>query len=173
MTLDELAAQEAAIERDLAGPGFDDELKRRATGANVPHRWIAVHRDYAALFSEKDARSLEALKRAVFLQWFRCAEPVFLTGMWAEWDPEAVHLTWAELEAQLQAEPPDRELRAMVAYYYNVCAWPFEQPPAPPRLAPLVEAVAREGRADVTWTAEQFAHRGQLGSYWRAVHRVA
>jgi hypothetical protein len=174
MTLDELSIQEAAIEQSLAGPGFAEELKRRAIDADVPRRWVAVHRGYATLLDGQDELvSLEALKRAVFLLWFGCAEPAFLTGMWSEWDPGAMERTWAALLTHLTGEHTDAELRWMVAYYYAVCSWLFEQAPAPTALAAVVRPLDREAWERAAWAPEQFADRGRLGSYWRSMRRVA
>ncbi len=174
MTLDELAAQEAEIQRTLAGPGLAEELRSRAQRADVPRHWVEVHRGYAALLEDEHSLvSLEALKRAVFLVWFKWAEPNFLTGMWAEWDGGALERTWMALVARLESGNTDPELHWMMAYYNGVCPLPFEQPPAPPSLAELIRRFDPGAWARARWAPGQFENRGRLGSYWASVRRVA
>jgi len=81
MTLRELAAREARCRREM-----DRVIQKVVSNRVATENWAEVelreiHHLYSALATADSPDSLEALKRGLFLTWFECAEPAYLTGI--------------------------------------------------------------------------------------------
>src|SRR5690349_21682790 len=79
-----------------------------------------IHQAYASL----SLRNIEALKRALFIQWYAIAEPSFLTGI-ADLDENAQTQILQKLNELIKANEIDDELIWMLNYYSN-WEWIFE-----------------------------------------------
>jgi hypothetical protein len=112
-TLEDLEADAARLLHQVEAGG---RAPREQVEAALPHVFRAyadVHRDYVDLAEGGD---VEALKRAVFLQWFEVVEPPFLTGLSGLHDSAASRLM-ALLERRCADGGIDDELGWMLPYY--------------------------------------------------------
>jgi hypothetical protein len=158
MTLDELAGEEAALMAEVdsvAGTieGRHDELARRGVFA----AYSRTHARYAALAEAGDA---EALKRALFLQWYCLSEAGAFTGL-GEIAPAAAECVLDTLERLAAHDAVDNELQWMLGHYYAVTPFAFEGRPG---LRRWLDTSAPES-AD----AASFQGRGQMGLYWLSI----
>ncbi|HEY9229470.1 MAG TPA: hypothetical protein VIP11_22665 [Gemmatimonadaceae bacterium] len=166
-TLMALAGWEDAIRASLSGAtGTIEEKDAQVRRSGLYAEYPAVLRCYIDLFAVGSERP-EALKRAVFLVWLSTAEPAPFTGV-AELPEGYAREVMSALEADARGGRLDDEFRAMLAWYHSILPLSFEIYGAN-RHAP---EIAREVAPDAwrrEFTAAQFAHRGQLGEYWRSV----
>ena len=142
--------------------GTIEEKSRRLEELDVPAQYKAVHRSYAALAQS----SVEALKRALFLQWIDQAEPFAFTGV-ADIDADAARHVLNMLEQLCASDQLDDELRSMLPRYFYLtdCFIPDHD------LVPSVVSFCR-ANADATLVHRSdldLANRGQMGQYWASV----
>ena len=77
--LDRLAGLEARLLEEVGRvTGLMEEKHARLEAAGVFRDYREVHREYARLAADGEA---EALKRALFLQWYALSEPACFTGV--------------------------------------------------------------------------------------------
>jgi len=120
--LDDLAREEGRLLRQVRSLEGTVEAKGAGLGAlGVFAAYAEVHRRYTAL---AEAGSTEALKRALFLQWFAAAEPPFLTGI-SELDREAERRTAMLTERLCATGTMDEELGWMLPHYFLIASWAF------------------------------------------------
>jgi len=74
-----------------------------------------------------EAGDVEALKRAIFLQWFEVAEPPFLSGI-LDLDREAATRGMALVERLCAGGEIEDELAWMFPYYFLIAEWAFQGP---------------------------------------------
>jgi hypothetical protein len=165
--LSKLAAREAELVAQVqAASGSGSRRTQTLEAAGVFAAYRDVHRAYVALLPDG-----EALKRALFIQWFSSTEPPCFSGIAAP-DRDAERAVFDELERRAQAGALDAELRWMLSWYRVVSDFYF--PPA--ERFPSLRA-ALESHDQPVETARR-AHppldgRGQMGDYWRSVLRRA
>jgi len=104
-----------------------DRVQKAVSDRVATENWAEVelreiHHLYSALAAADSPDSLEALKRGLFLTWFECAEPSYLTGI-RNLDSAASVALVDRLEKVLTALRADRELTEMLAYYFRVSEW--------------------------------------------------
>jgi hypothetical protein len=162
-----LAGWEDAILASLKGTtGTLDEKDAQVRRAGLYAEYPAVLGSYVEQLASPAERP-EALKRAVFLVWLGAIEPPPLSGI-AELPDGYVREVMSTLEHDARSETIDEEFRMMLAWYHSILDLPFDLLGANrfvPEIIRDVSADAWRGR----FTATQFAHRGQLGHYWRSV----
>ena len=73
-----------------------------------------IHEKYTNFSSQ----SIEALKRAVFIQWYEISEPEFLTGI-ANLKLKNISQVFINLEKRLNEKNTDNELLWMLNYYFS------------------------------------------------------
>lgn len=111
-----------------------------------------IHSEYVALIDD----STEALKRAVFIQWYALSEPNYLTGIGTLDEASKQKITEA-LKRQIKASSDD-ELRHMLGYYL---LWDYVFP-----------SIDKGDLGDVNETKVLGMHtknRGQMGTYWASI----
>lgn len=128
--------------------------------------YAAIHRRYVELAEDG---SLEALKRALFLQWFGVVEPPFLTGI-SDLDRESVRRTGALVEGLCASKTVDDELGWMLPYYFRIADWAFPPPEECPHLSTYCETNKPQGLVQPQPGA-QLEGRGQMGDYWQSMVR--
>src|SRR5437870_329814 len=121
MTLRELAAREARCKQEM------DRVQKAVSDRAAIENWAEaeqreIHQQYSALAAADFPDALEALKRGLFLTWFECAEPAYLTGI-RNLDSSAAVAIMDRLEEVTVAVSADRELTEMLAYYFQVAGW--------------------------------------------------
>ncbi|MGY5353492.1 hypothetical protein [Wenyingzhuangia sp. IMCC45467] len=116
-----------------------------------------IHTRYTNLSVE----SLEALKRAIFIQWFSISEPDFLSGI-RELDNESIHKTLMNIEKVLKNKSADTELLWMLNYYFE---WDF-------LFDNYIETFDyKKYNLEKFNLPETFEYhdRGQMGDYWNSI----
>lgn len=161
-------AEEQLLERLRSLVGTLEARTAQLHALGVFTEYAAIHRAYCVL---AEGGSLEALKRALFLQWLSRVEPPFLSGM-LDLDHEAERRTGALVERLCASSSVDAELGWMLPYYSSIADWAL--PPAEdcPQLAAFCEANASDDIGRCVANAE-LEGRGQLGDYWRSIRRAA
>jgi len=118
MTLKELAARETRCKAEM------DRIHEALSDRAAIENWAEAEQreiqwSYSTVAATDSPDSLEALKRGLFLTWFECAEPAYLTGI-RNLNSTASVAIIDRLEEALTATTADRELTEMVAYYFQV-----------------------------------------------------
>lgn len=156
--LNDLADREDSLLSQLPTHAVGTEL------GQVERTYRAIHTRYVSLAV---SGSLEALKRALFLQWFSCCEPPWLTGL-GKLDPKGARQLMLWLDALSVLEQRDSELASMLAYYQSVAAYCFESYPTDNLIAWFESP---SGRTDLPTSVCLLSKssRGQMGVYWASV----
>jgi hypothetical protein len=159
MTLAELTQEEERLQAVRSSVvGLIEEKHDQLEGLGAFGDYRRVHSGYARLGLAGD---LEALKRALFIQWYAVAEPAFLSAIHTL-DESAERNVLAEVERQLPEV--GQEMRSMVAWALAVADWYFE------RFGCLESFRASVGASDKErlWTTNpaKFEGRGQMGEYF-------
>ncbi len=140
----------ATLELELAA-----ELEEHRDPTRTEQRWREVHSTYA-----EQAEVDEALKRALFIQWYAHAEARYVTGI-GELDQVAEERVVSLVAERLRRADPDlleAELRHMVAWYRH---W-FEPP-----LSAIPDPAAPPTPEDPPCRMiESTTGRGSMGQYW-------
>ena len=160
LRLQDLAAEEEQLYSQLpsSDPSADD----------------IVHRRYSkivdAYLESASSGDLEAVNRVIFLWWYSAIEPGYLTGV-AEFstrqNDEATSLLRHAVVSGL-----DAEFQYMLAWYYAVTDWFFEQkvPDLNQTLSQLSTATrSRNGVVDLR-KVDTDRSRGQLTYYFRSMN---
>lgn len=152
----EVLAVEGTIEAQFG------QLEARGVLRSYAH----VHRRYVDLAAAGD---IEALKRAIFLQWFEMVEPPSFTGL-ANLDRAAVTRAMELLESRCAAVAIDDELAWMLPYYFLIAEWAFPPPAQCPHFTAFCLEHAPKGLVHPP-AATALRGRGQMGEYWRAMQQ--
>jgi len=124
-TLEELERADERLLGYVAGVEGTMEGKTTAlTELGVFRAYTEIHREYIHL---AEAGDVEALKRAIFLQWFEVAEPPFLSGI-LDLDREAATRGMALVERLCAGGEIEDELAWMFPYYFLIAEWAFQGP---------------------------------------------
>lgn len=142
----------------------------RARFQRVHERGIAtafreIHERYVELLTDP-ARATEALKRALFLQWYAEQEPPSATGIW-DLDEEARDAVILELDRRVRSGEIDPELRDMLARYYREAPWYFDGQEEGQDLKPYLRDVGGPGDGGPSAAVRADEGRGLMGEYWR------
>ena len=161
--LAELSSVERRLSESLPSVrGIVDE----AVEGRIYRQYEQVARAYGDLAAGGVA---EATKRLVFLWWYSVAEPSYLSGI-GRFPDDLSKQTVAMLRS-VAAAGIDEEFKRMLAWYYTITDWYFED------LVPeLVETFARfaattrgpDGSTDLS-VVDTASDRGQMGAYFRAM----
>ncbi|MFT7619588.1 MAG: hypothetical protein ACI97A_003244 [Planctomycetota bacterium] len=163
MTLIELADEEARLRSELCRcTGNIEQKVLRLRECGVFEAYERIHAEYAKLANEGDD---EALKRALFLQWYTYADASFSSGL-SELDEANENSIIAILNSRAEANELDAELCWMLPWYFNICDWYFE---STLKKSPLMSWL-RQHRSE-EFPAKQVSKvslsgRGQMSEYW-------
>jgi hypothetical protein len=162
-TFDELDAEETRLLTQVQTvSGTIEQKAQQLRAAGVFQDYAAVHKGYAEL-AERTG-NLEALKRALFLQWYTVSEPPCFTGL-SDMDPQAEAIIFRLLEQMLTVGRLDNELAWMLPYYGGVTGWYFEAH-AGPRLQEYLRSAGRPGWQETLKDRKALSNRGQMSYYW-------
>ena len=168
--LRDLATQEEAllerVRELMAGTGRKPMSwqEQRLAENGVFAEYGIVHREYVELALAGD---LEALKRALFLQWFEVAEPSCFTGI-RNLDTQARLDVFVHLERECAAKSLDPELEWMLPYYYAIAEYYMPLDGSFPALTAFCEEHYPHGEVPLP-TGDVFRGRGQMGHYWENI----
>lgn len=162
MDPDLLAAREMALLQRLeAGP---DELVRGEQKGAIQEEFGDIYTAYLAVIRQ-ESQPLEALKRAIFLQWYAFIEPYHITGA-GELDGTDQRGVMEAFERALEEGWADEEAQYMVHWYNSITCWYFDAFRSLPRLAQLLT----EDHPAIDLTAHMstgtLSSRGMMGDYF-------
>lgn len=163
MTLSELAKEEGRLlteVRDITGSMEEKHAQMEQLG--VFDAYARVHAAYADLAADGDT---EALKRALFLQWYAVSEPACFTGLF-EMEPEAERRVLERLDHLAGADSLDAELQWMLPYYHAISDFHFDTSEGLPSLKRWLHEHARDHFPEERVRDATLDERGQMGMYW-------
>jgi hypothetical protein len=161
-----LATREAQLRvRVHAAVGWLEDKTAQLGEQGVFAAYEQIHREYVDLITP-DANGLEALKRALFIQWYAWVEPAFLSGV-SDVDLQATARVFDELVRLAALTEFDAELRSMASWYFIVGdhCFPASVRPALAPLLNLEQPLQAAKVAGVHWPSD----RGQMGEYWNQI----
>jgi hypothetical protein len=180
MNIEELTfAEERLMANVDRVEGQIQEKIRSLEKQGIFRNYTQVHAIYTQLAIEGN---LEALKRALFLQWYASIEPAFLTGIpdgsplgtakTIDEDTQLVILK--ELERRLVVGNLDDKLKWMIAYAYSLVdyyfEYYFEQHPGLFALRQHVSKINNNVEECIDMNAtEEMKGRGQMGNYFISI----
>ncbi|NTS44018.1 hypothetical protein HRG84_24275 [Flavisolibacter sp. BT320] len=126
-------------------------------------KYCDIHREYASV-ADKD---IEALKRALFIQWYRCAEPSALSGI-SGLDLRSMRAVAVALDARLETHDIDEELHWMLSHYVGVADFAFNQFNDLKFLNNFILSYS-ETNYPVSIDRVVMRTRGGMGRYWDSV----
>lgn len=166
-TLEELQREEDRLLEQVRLTEGTVEARTSALAAHGVFRsYTKIHSHYVELAETGD---FEALKRAIFLQWFEVVEPPFLTGIQGL-DKNAVVRAIALIEQLCAATAIDDELAWMLPYYYLIADWAFPSAEKCPHFIAYCKANEPKGLVRLP-ARTRLEGRGQMGDYWRSMQR--
>ena len=174
LSLEALAHWESAVLASIRGAsGTVDERDAQITRSGMYAEYPAIFKAYNELagWPDEPARSLEALKRAVFLAWYAFTQIPVESGI-AELPETDVRQVIDSLASALRYDEVDDELRLMLAWYRGVFGYMFDHFGGVRGLDELIGGMTPdEARTELRRlrSPADFADRGQLGHYWRAI----
>ena len=161
MTVEELAEQESIlIERVHAINADIHEKIAMLEASDIFDEYRKIHDQYVHMAVADE--NLEALKRAIFIQWFALAEPAWLSGI-GDLEPSTVSIALSELRRRILNGELDDEFRWMLQCYFNVqdafitTHKEFDQ---------LAEYFQGRQWNQASIQKFSFDGRGQMGMYW-------
>ena len=160
MTLDELANKEHHLLKKIADFEGDNKLMSQYF-EGIFTEYEMIHRQYVDI-AVVDS-DIEALKRAIFIQWFRRAEPPFLSGI-NRLDESAELLALDELQKLESVDQVDEEFTWMLKCYYQVADIFIAPRSRYGTLVKYLEKLPAWNPLDAK--KYSFHHRGQMGDYW-------
>ena len=131
--LENLAEEEECLfARVIQVEGTFEAREQQLREEGVFEAYRRIHAEYARLAVEQE--NLEALKRALFLQWYAAIEPSAFTGI-PETGPlgtdeglrgEAESQVLGEVDRRVREGQLDNELHWMLPLYYSIQEWYFD-----------------------------------------------
>lgn len=122
------------------------------------------------LYSELASYDIEALKRALFIQWYALSEPNYLTGI-SGLDEEIENKVLNNLNAFIDNNKIDYELTWMLNYYAS-WNWIFDRLNAFKGFDKRIVNDQNNKLPD-TIDKEAMESRGQMGQYWNSLTRYS
>ena len=164
MDLVELTAEEDRLLAIVSRiTGTMEEKSQQLDNLGVFDAYRKVHIAYVDL-AEKDG-NVEALKRAIFLQWYRLSEPSCFTGL-LEFDTNAEQKALRFLNHLLITHQLDQELQWMLPEYYFITDFYLDRFDGFEEIKCFSKENWQELWADDAPTRESLKNRGQMGKYW-------
>ncbi|UOQ73750.1 hypothetical protein [Hymenobacter cellulosilyticus] len=159
--LAELAAWENRVQVEVGKLSGSIEDKSFAlNNSPLAEQYLLIHAAYTRLASH----SQEALKRAIFIQWYWTAEPSIYSGI-HDLSDSAVDQALLLLEQRLQTNDLDQEWDWMLPWCYSILEFMFERVENQPRFQQILAAYSVND-----WQAEPvlqpLEQRGIMGEYW-------
>jgi hypothetical protein len=177
--IDRVAANRAMV--SSSGADMKDELFTVFETTGVFAGFADVHAGYAALVDDLD-HGMEALKRALFLQWYARAEPGYITGIHRLY-AESEWAVLQQLERRLiglRTEPwaiEDEELICMLDCYDDIFGWYLRSLEAFPALQSyLTDTITLTIAGDVivdVWLDHEARSRILMAAGWDVVPRLS
>ncbi len=155
------------LERVRSASGTMQEKTAQLDGDGTFSAYRALVDQYLDLASDA-TDGMEALKRAVFIAWFECAEPGCFSGI-AGISSEQRSAVLRVLDEALLRCRLDSELEWMLPWYHFIADWAFPKLEEFPAIVQFLGTSNPHAWEHLGLRAEQFAGRGQMGAYWASV----
>jgi len=182
--MDELALREdmllATVRRVLENTRRDQrELKRQHVDAvessvhaqlrilGVPADYDKIYRSYVSHMNEP-VYGPEALKRALFLQWYADVEYIMFTGI-GNIDINIQAEVLREIQGRIEKDSIDTELIWMLRWYASIREWYFDPFTDLASLKTFLLDRYPDIQLDTVFTEVSLAGRGLMGEYWRSM----
>jgi hypothetical protein len=166
MTIEQLTSKEEeliALFNSVAGTINQKSDRNIESEVNAAFR--DIHLEYSCLLGDPQS-GLEALKRALFIQWIAQAEPPRLTGIQDLYE-SAEKRVLKFLDTLFREGKPDSELIMMIAWYNQVTDWYFQEMKELSGIRCFVES--EHGKSMPNFRKSQFENRGMMGEYWQSL----
>ncbi|RYE27362.1 MAG: hypothetical protein EOP48_34510 [Sphingobacteriales bacterium] len=168
MTLEQLAIKENelySLVLDLYKREQTEELAEKLKTVYASCKQVHTH--YSVMAKQQD----EALKRGLFIQWYACTEPNYITGI-EKLDEEAERNIIDLIEEKIQNNNLDNELEWMLNYYAN-WDYVFEKFKNRKGFIELIANRTDDFPIGLVIDKEEMNQRGQMGMYWNSLNHFA
>jgi hypothetical protein len=152
-----LTAREESLVSRLEHFRESGELDRQSVIRAIQHEFETIYLSYVSLLKEHD-RPLEALKRAVFLQWYAFIEPFHITGA-GQLPDEEQQFVMEQFERAREEGWVDEEAIYMLHWYFDKWA-------SQPSLGQLLGESHRAIDLTKHLSTTELARRGMMGQYF-------
>jgi len=159
--LDILSQKEYTIINDIITlKGSMEEKENRLKSLNVFDSYKNIHNEYTRLENN------EALKRAVFIQWYSAVEPRIYTGI-GDLSKESEDINIKKLIKVFESDNSDLEFRIMFRHYYSIGNWYFDAFPNINRIVDLLNIT--NDNLFAIGNVTNVSNRGQMSKYWESI----
>jgi hypothetical protein len=161
--LDELAAREQVLLGRVHQVNGEKDTREDCL-EEIFREYKDIHFEYVELAIRYT--SIEALKRAIFIQWYSMSEPEYLSGI-NQLDEQATYQSLDMLLRLIILEQVDEEFRWMLKLYFDITN-DFIPPNSPYQtLWNFIHDLPAWGPDKLIM--RKFQNRGQMGNYWKSV----
>jgi hypothetical protein len=170
MDLKELAEKEERLMEivfGLSGMSMEDKHSH-LEDKGIFDEYRNIHEAYAELYFETG--DMEALKRAMFIQWYSISEPDCFTGIFIL-TKKSEEKVIREIEEMIAENRLDEEFELMLKWYYAVSDYYFEDLVPGPTIVKHFSNVdpGKKPFPDLERVLVNREGRGQMGYYFKSV----
>lgn len=145
--------------------GDMDLISERMRNDGIFNKYSEIHSEYVKLASNE--KNIEALKRAVFIQWYSVSEPSSFTGI-KDLSQESEKQAFIILEKIIMGNKIDTEFHSMLFHYKEVNDITFTQFKDHQILKDYLKNIPEHNPFE-NLSKFSFNNRGQLGNYWESI----
>jgi len=159
--LDILNNKEDLILKEISNLiGNIQEKEKQVDDLKLPVMYDEIHNRY----TELSETSVEALKRALFLQWYAVVEPKIYSGI-GNLNRQNEEKNISILNNLIASNLIDDELKVMTSYYYSISSWYFKGFESIDNIEKLINTNYK--LKDISL----MVGRGQMGKYWNSLNK--
>ncbi len=137
-----------------------DYSEEKIEKSEVYTKYKIIHDSYTVI------EDIEALKRAIFIQWYAIAEPRNYTGI-GLLSSENEKINISKLNTIIEAGNIDPEFEAMLFHYYIIADWYFDNFE---HIKSLKKQLEKPNKGGIK--RPLMINRGQMGIYWNSFVKV-
>jgi len=142
--------------------GSVESKDRKIEKLGIIQSYKIIHSGYSALSND-----IEALKRAIFIQWYAATEPVIFSGI-GELIRENEEKNIAMVNNLIRKRKLDNEFGFMLQFYYSINNWYFNSFKNTDSL--LNFFIANPSEFSIR-ELQNMENRGQMGVYWNSLNK--
>jgi hypothetical protein len=144
--------------------GSMDDILTQLIRDGVINKYQEIYLSYNKLYAE--SKSLEALKRIIFIQWYAVSEPPIYSGI-NYLDKELQKINMLLIKTLIDEDLLDLEFKIMLFHYYIISDWYFDS-------YSDFSSISKFNKEDMYMPlyATDFENRGQMGMYWQSLNRT-
>jgi hypothetical protein len=161
--LEDLNYQEIILLKELKKlKGSIEKIELEIDELSISEKYNEIHNEYTKL----NKVNLEALKRAIFIQWYAAVEPKCYTGI-GDLNSENIINNISQLKDLISKNEIDTEFKNMIFHYYKIANWYFDAFINIIELKILINSF--EYKSDTNNLDSKMINRGQMGEYWKSL----